>query len=53
MLAGKADVLSELPERPYMARYGGHPDDTGCAAWVAALKPVLAALIDRTVVSRR
>ena len=59
-LAGEADalfdvvpVLSESPERPYMARYGGHPDGTGCAAWAAALKPALSALIDRTVASRR
>ena len=59
-LAGEADalfdvvpVLSESPERPYMARYGGHPDGTGCAAWAAALKPTLSALIDRTVASRQ
>lgn len=59
-LAGEADalfdvvsVLSESPERPYMARYGGHPDGTGCAAWAAALKPALSALIDRTAASDR
>ena len=59
-LAGEADalfdvvsVLSESPERPYMARYGGHPDGAGCAAWAAALKPALSALIDRIVASRR
>ncbi len=36
-----------------MARYGGHPDGTSCAAWAAALKPALSALIDRTVASRQ
>ncbi len=46
-------VLSESPERPYMARYGGHPDGTGCAAWAAALKPVLEALIGRAAAERR
>ena len=46
-------VLSESPERPYMARYGGHPDGTGCAAWAAALKPVLEALISRAAAERR
>lgn len=53
-LAGEADalfdvvpILSESPERPYMAHYGGHPNGIGCAAWAGALKPVLKALMDR------
>lgn len=30
-------ILSESTERPQVARYGGHPDATGCAAWGNAL----------------
>ena len=52
-LVSEVDALSESPERPYMARYGGHPEGTSCAAWAAALKPALSALIDRTVASRQ
>ncbi len=43
-LAGKADgffdnrpVLSESAEKPQNAKYGGHPNDLGCAAWAEAL----------------
>lgn len=54
-LAGEVDavfdvvpVLAESAERPYWARYGGHPDAVGCAAWAEALRPTLQALIERT-----
>lgn len=30
-------VLAESPENPQNARYGGHPDPEGCAAWAEAL----------------
>lgn len=45
-------VLAESAERPYQARYGGHPDAAGCAAWAEALRPALQALIDRAAEGR-
>lgn len=44
VLSDKADlvfdtvsVLSESTKEPHKAKYGGHPDETGCAVWADAL----------------
>lgn len=34
-------VLAKSPSCPHMAKYGGHPNAEGCAAWANALYPVL------------
>ncbi len=34
-------ILRESIECPQMAKYGGHPDAKGCAAWAELLYPVL------------
>lgn len=46
-LAGEADTVFDVvpilgqKEKSHMARYGGHPDGQGCAAWANALVPVI------------
>ena len=32
-------VLGRSAEEPFYSRYGGHPDERGCAAWAEALEP--------------
>ena len=34
-------------ETPHMARYGGHPNATGCAAWAEALAPLIQSVIQK------
>lgn len=36
-----AQLLGDGENRMHIARYGGHPDETGCAVWADALTPVL------------
>ena len=38
-------VLQASPDRPHCAKYGGHPDNVGCAAWGNALYPALAEIL--------
>ena len=33
-------VLGANAQEPFLSRYGGHPDEQGCAAWAEALEPV-------------
>ena len=35
------------PDRPWQARFGGHPNEEGCLLWAKALSPVLSALIEK------
>lgn len=51
-LSEKADrIFDTVPvlgqtDKPHMAKYGGHPDAAGCAAWAEALYPVLKELAE-------
>ena len=46
-LAAEADAVFDVVpilgqmKQPHMARYGGHPDGVGCAAWADALGPAI------------
>ena len=40
-------VLQADDAHPQNAKYGGHPDAAGCAAWASALAPVLKEGLDR------
>ena len=41
MVFDAAAVLSLSEEEPQRAKYGGHPDETGCAVWAEALYDAL------------
>lgn len=40
-------ALIDGAEENGLARYGGHPDETGCARWADGLTPVLRELLER------
>ena len=42
-----SDVLSQSKELLHIAKYGGHPNSTGCTAWADALYPVLKNAIEK------
>ena len=42
-------VLQRSESKPYLARYGGHPDREGCQAWADALFSVLKPFLDTLV----
>lgn len=52
-LAPQADAFFDVvpvltdDEQSGVAKFGGHPDETGCAAWAEALTPVLKELLER------